>query len=95
MTIIVTSALGVMGFGALLAVALGRAAALADERSDVVLSERRANPTVVGYRQTYAGFVRAQSTISWEASIAEPSSSTSVGPRRLPVSFWTARRPRI
>jgi hypothetical protein len=81
-TIIVTSALGVMGFGALLAVALGRAAALADQRSNRVLAERRSNPTVVGYRQTYAGFVRSHPTVAWEPSNAEPSSSTSVGARR-------------
>jgi hypothetical protein len=71
-----------MGFGALLAVALGRAAGLADERSNRVMAERRSNPTVLGYRQTYAGFARAQSTIAWESSITEPSSSTSVGTQR-------------
>jgi hypothetical protein len=81
-TIIVTSALGVLGFGAVLAVALGRAAALADERTDRVVVERRASPTVVGYRQTYAGFVRASSTLAWESSVAEPTSSTSVGTQR-------------
>jgi hypothetical protein len=81
-TVIVTSALGVLGFGGLLAVALGRAAALADEGSDQVLVERRASPTVNGYRQTYAGFARAHSTIAWESSITEPSSSTSVGTQR-------------
>jgi len=80
--IIVTSALGILGFGGLLAVALGRAAALADEGSDRVMVERRASPTVVGYRQTYAGFARAPSTIGWESSISEPSSSTSVGTQR-------------
>jgi hypothetical protein len=80
-TIIVTSALGILGFGGLLAVALGRAAALADAGSDQVLVERRASPTVSGYRQTYAGFARVQA-MAWESSIPEPSSSTSVGTQR-------------
>jgi hypothetical protein len=94
-TIIIASALGAMGFSAAFAVALGRAAALADRNSDRMLAERRANPTIVGYRQSYAGFARAQSTIARESSITEPSSSTSVGTQRFPVSSWTSRRPRV
>jgi hypothetical protein len=94
-TIIIASALGAMGFSAAFAVALGRAAALADKNSDRMLAEHRANPTITGYRQSYAGFARAQSTIARESSITEPSSSTSVGTQRFPVSSWTSRRPRV
>lgn len=65
-TIIIASALGATGFSAAFAVALGRAAALADRNSDRMLAERRVKPTVAGYRQSYAGFARAQSTITRE-----------------------------
>jgi hypothetical protein len=93
MTIIVASALGAMGFSAVLAIALGRAAALADKRSERFLAERHANPTIIGYRQSYAGFARAQSTIARESSMTEPPSRTSAGTHRLPVSSCTSRRP--
>ncbi len=95
MAIIVASALGAMGVSAMLALALGRAAALADEQSERILVESRASPSTGGYRQSYAGFARAQSTIARESSITEPSSSTSVGTQRLPVSSFTSRRPRV
>jgi hypothetical protein len=94
-TIIVASALGAIGFSAILAVALSRVAALADRDSNRMLAEHRANPSIMGYRQSYAGFARAQSTIARESSITESSSSTSVGTQRLPVSSWTSRRPRV
>lgn len=45
MTIIIASALGATGFSAAFAVALGRAAALADRNSDRMLAEHRANPS--------------------------------------------------
>ena len=46
MAIIVASALGAMGFSAMLALALGRAAALADEESERVLAEFGTNGKV-------------------------------------------------
>ncbi len=95
MTIIVASALGAMGFAAIVVLALGRAAGAADEDAERMLAEHRAKPAIVGYRQSYAGFARAHSTIARESSIAVPSSSTSVGTQRLPVSSWTSRRPRV
>lgn len=94
-TIIIASALGALGVSGTLAVALGRVAALADEDADRMLAERRADPSLTGYSQSYAGFARAHSTIARESSITEPSSSTSVGTQRLPVSSFTSRRPRV
>jgi hypothetical protein len=93
--IIIASGLGTMAFGALLAVALGRVAALADENADRLLAEHDRDPTIADVAQRYTGFALAQSTIARESSIAVPSSRTRVGTHRLPVNAWTSRRPGV
>ncbi len=69
MTIIVACALGATAFSAALVLALSRVAARADADSERLLAERRAPSSIRGYRQSYAGLVRAQSTIARESSI--------------------------
>jgi len=46
-------------------------------------------------RLGYVALCSAQATISREPSTTVPSSSTSVGTMRLPVSCSTSRRPRV
>ena len=77
-------------FSAVVAVALGRAAAYADRDMEAARErerfrrEQRARLTVL--RGGYAGCSRAQATISREPSTTVPSSSTSAGTHRFPVS---------
>jgi len=93
--VLVAAVLGAVGLTTMFALALGRTAAIADEQVDRMLAQRRERPTVRGYRQSYAGFARAHSTIARESSITVPSSRTNVGTQRLPVSSCTSRRPRV
>jgi len=95
MVLIIVLGIAVMGFGTMFAVALGRAAHTADEELESALTEERGLAAIVLLRDSYAGLDRAQSTMARESSITVPSSSTSVGTQRLPVSSCTSRRPRV
>jgi hypothetical protein len=93
--VIVALGLAAIGFNAMLVFALGRVASRADRDMDEMLATRRANPPpgIPGVR--YAGLARAHATIACDSSMTVPSSSTSVGTQRFPVSSCTSRRPRV
>lgn len=93
--IIVIAGTAASAFCSLIVVALARVAAQADERLDEIVVRRAGASAVAAQHESYAGFAFAQATISCEPSITVPSSSSSVGTQRLPVSSCTSRRPRV
>ncbi len=94
LTIILILGLGAMAFCSVLALALSRVAAHADEDDEEFVA-RRLSGRDPGRCQSYAGLARAHSTISPEPSITVPPSSVKVGTQRLPVSSCTSRRPLV
>jgi hypothetical protein len=95
MIIIIVSVLTATAFITTLAIALGRAAAHGDEELDSMLERDHPIGLITARRQSYTGLAWDQATISREPSITLPSSSTSVGTQRFPVSSCTSRRPRV
>lgn len=89
--IILIPVLAAMAFVAVLTVAMVQAAARADADMEEIVARRVTRPL----HESYAGLDCAQATISCEPSMTVPSSSTSVGTQRLPVSSWTSRRPLV
>jgi hypothetical protein len=93
--IIIVSGFAVVVLSATFAIALGRVAGHADEELDSMLAEERGLASIILLRESYEGLARAHSTIACESSITAPSSRTSVGTQRLPVSSWTSLRPAV
>ena len=95
MIFIIALAIGALGFSAVVAIALARVAGNADREMERALAENTSASRALHAHQTYAGWDSAQALIAFESSITVPSSSTSVGTQRLPVSSWTSRRPLV
>ena len=89
--VILVPVLVATGFVAVLTIAMARAAARADADLEEIVARRVTRPL----NESYAGLDCAQATISCEPSMTVPSSSTSAGTQRLPVSSWTSRRPLV
>jgi hypothetical protein len=95
MIIVVASVGGALGFSAVLVLALGRVAGRADRDAAELWEARKATLSMTLFKDDYAGFARAQSTITRESSITVPSSSSNAGTHRFPVNFSTSERPLV
>jgi hypothetical protein len=94
MTVIIASALCVIAFNVLLALALSRASARADRACEHELAELHATAPIRAYRLTYAGFVRGRTPRARGSSLIVPASRTSVSTRRAPVGSAEQPHPR-
>jgi hypothetical protein len=95
MIIVVASVAGVWGLSALLVLALGRVAGRADRDAYELWEARRERLSMTVFNEDYAGFARAQSTITRDSLITVPSSSSNAGTQRSPVNFSTSERPLV
>src|SRR5262249_45493305 len=97
MTVILVSGSALVVMMATVALALGRAAAQADEDYARLLGEQPSQVIDAAQllRDSYAGLAAAQAAISREPSTTVPSSRRRVGTQRLPVSSATSRLPRV